>query len=41
VLVVDDEPGMLEVCRDTLRQLPDAEISTELDARRAATRMVE
>lgn len=29
ILVVDDEPGMLEVCRDILAHLEDAEVCTE------------
>jgi len=36
VLVVDDEPGMLEVCRDTLSDLDAVEVVTESDSRRAA-----
>ena len=36
ILVVDDEQGMLEVCADTLRRLPEAEILTEKEGRRAA-----
>ncbi len=39
VLVVDDEEGMLEVCRDTLRKLDDAEISVESQSCRAAERL--
>lgn len=39
VLVVDDEPGMLEVCGDTLRRLPDLEIVLEGSASRAAERL--
>ena len=39
VLVVDDEEGMLEVCRDTLRKLQGAEISVESQSRRAAERL--
>ena len=35
VLIVDDEPGMLEVCRDTLRKLPETEILTESSSERA------
>jgi DNA-binding NtrC family response regulator len=36
VLVVDDEPGMLEVCRDTLSDLDAITVVTERDSRRAA-----
>lgn len=36
VLVVDDEPGMLEVCRDSLEVLDDIEVVTEQESRRAA-----
>ncbi len=36
VLVVDDEPGMLEVCRDTLSALDDVQVTTEPESRRAA-----
>lgn len=39
ILVVDDEEGMLEVCADTLRKLPEAEITTERLSRRAAERL--
>jgi DNA-binding NtrC family response regulator len=39
VLIVDDEEGILEVCRDTLRRLPDVEISTESHSARAAQRL--
>ncbi len=35
ILVVDNEPGMLEVCGDTLTDLPDAEIVLEQDGRAA------
>ena len=35
VLVVDDEPGMLEVCRDTLNALDDVRVTTEQDSHRA------
>jgi DNA-binding NtrC family response regulator len=37
VLVVDDEPGMLEVCSDVLRELPRVRVTTESDPSRAAT----
>ncbi|MBI2567194.1 MAG: sigma-54-dependent Fis family transcriptional regulator [Candidatus Schekmanbacteria bacterium] len=36
ILVVDDEPGMLEVCADTLRHIPQTQIVTERRSRRAA-----
>jgi DNA-binding NtrC family response regulator len=36
VLVVDDEPGMLEVCQDILMELPRLRVVTEQDAVRAA-----
>jgi DNA-binding NtrC family response regulator len=36
ILIVDDEPGMLEVCADTLRRLPDTEIVTENNSLRVA-----
>lgn len=39
VLVVDDEPGMLEVCADTLATLPNVEVATEPDSRVAAERL--
>lgn len=39
ILVVDDEEGMLEVCADTLRKLPEAKITTERLSRRAAERL--
>ncbi len=41
VLVVDDEPGLLEVCRDTLSTLGDIEIDTESRGDRAAARLIE
>ncbi|MBI4408500.1 MAG: sigma-54-dependent Fis family transcriptional regulator [Gemmatimonadetes bacterium] len=41
VLVVDDEPGMLEVCRDTLGQLPDLEVELEGESARAAERLAQ
>jgi DNA-binding NtrC family response regulator len=36
VLVVDDEPGMLEVCSDILREIPRVRVVTEQDSTRAA-----
>lgn len=39
VLVVDDEPGMLEVCRDALSSLDGVEIELEKDGRSAAGRL--
>jgi two-component system, NtrC family, response regulator PilR len=36
ILVVDDEPGMLEVCEDILRELPRTSVVTQQDAPRAA-----
>jgi DNA-binding NtrC family response regulator len=39
ILVVDDEEGMLEVCGDTLKKLPDTEIVLERQSRRAAERV--
>jgi DNA-binding NtrC family response regulator len=39
VLVVDDEEGMLEICRDILQKLPDAETAFESDSTRAAERL--
>ena len=39
ILIVDDEEGMLEVCSDTLRRLPDVEIVTEGSSARAAKRL--
>ncbi len=41
VLVVDDEIGMLEVCRDTLSALADVEIETESRGDRAAAMLLE
>ncbi|HEY0997429.1 MAG TPA: sigma-54 dependent transcriptional regulator [Gemmatimonadaceae bacterium] len=35
ILVVDDEPGMLEVCADILRELPGTQVVTQQDARQA------
>jgi two-component system response regulator AtoC len=40
VLVVDDEPGMLEVCRDTLSVLPSTDVEVEQRSTRAAERLV-
>jgi DNA-binding NtrC family response regulator len=37
VLVVDDEPGMLEVCEDILREIPHVRVVAEQDSGRAAT----
>ncbi|MDE3068582.1 MAG: sigma-54-dependent Fis family transcriptional regulator [Verrucomicrobiota bacterium] len=39
ILIVDDETGMLEVCADTLRRLPDTDIVVESRSRRAAERL--
>ncbi len=39
ILVVDDEPGMLEVCADTLQRLPESEIVVETRSARAAERL--
>ncbi len=39
VLVVDDEPGMLEVCRDTLGELPSVDVEIEQQSARAAQRL--
>ena len=39
ILIVDDEPGMLEVCADTLHRLADTEIVVETQSRRAAERL--
>jgi CheY-like chemotaxis protein len=39
ILIVDDEEGMLEVCSDTLRRLPEVEIVTEGSSARAAQRL--
>ena len=35
----DDEPGMLEVCRDVLRKLPDVDVEVEQQSLRAAQRL--
>lgn len=39
ILVVDDEPGMLEVCADTLQRCPDTEVIVESQSARAAERV--
>ncbi|MBI2877183.1 MAG: sigma-54-dependent Fis family transcriptional regulator [Candidatus Tectomicrobia bacterium] len=39
ILIVDDEEGILEVCADILRRLPDTEIILERQSRRAAERL--
>jgi DNA-binding NtrC family response regulator len=39
VLIVDDEPGMLEVCRDTLRRLSGVELVTQQHSARAAEQL--
>lgn len=39
ILVVDDETGMLEVCADTLKRLPDVETLLENQSARAAERV--
>ena len=39
VLVVDDEPGMLEVCSDVLGKLPNVELALEAAAEKAADRL--
>ena len=36
VLIIDDEEGMLEVCRDSLRHFPGLRVMTESRSRRAA-----
>lgn len=41
ILIVDDEPGILEVCADTLDYLGDVEIVTEVDSLKAAKRLAE
>lgn len=41
VLVVDDEPGFLDVCTDTLAGLADVEVVGEAGARRAQERLVQ
>lgn len=40
ILVVDDEPGVLEVCAETLRELPGTEILLENRSEQAAERLV-
>ncbi len=39
ILIVDDEPGMLEVCEDTIDALKGVETVVESDPRRAAERL--
>jgi DNA-binding NtrC family response regulator len=39
VLVVDDEPGMLEVCAEILGEIPHLRVETEQDAARALQRV--
>src|SRR5574339_878522 len=39
ILVVDDEEGMLEVCADTLRKLPETEIYLERSSNCAVERL--
>lgn len=39
ILIVDDEEGMLEVCADTLNNLPEVELVLENQSRRAAERL--
>ena len=39
VLIVDDELGMLEVCRDTLRRLGNVELVTQAQSRCAAAQL--
>jgi len=41
ILVVDDEPGMLEVCRDSLERMEGAELVLDCDPREAARRLGE
>ena len=41
IYIVDDEPGMLEVCEDTLNALSGVEIEVESDSRKAAKRLAE
>jgi len=41
ILIVDDEDGMLEVCRDTLEQLSDAVLVTENKSPAAAERLAQ
>jgi len=40
VLVVDDEPGMLEVCRDTLGTLENVDVHLEQQSARAAAALI-
>lgn len=40
VLVVDDEPGMLEVCAESLAMLPAVNVTTESDSRAAGNRLL-
>jgi two-component system, NtrC family, response regulator PilR len=40
-LVVDDEPGMLEVCTDILREIPRMRVVAEQDSERAASLLAE
>lgn len=39
ILVVDDEPGMLEVCVDSLSKIPGVQIETEQKSRSASERL--
>jgi DNA-binding NtrC family response regulator len=39
VMVVDDEPGMLEVCAEILAEIPGVRVVTEQDSRRAAEKL--
>lgn len=39
ILIVDDEPGILEVCSDTLAKIQDVEIVTELHSPKAAQKL--
>ncbi len=39
ILIVDDESGMLEVCRDALRDLPNTVLELESNSRYAAERL--
>lgn len=41
ILIVDDEPGILEVCKDTLEYLDEVEIHTEQESLVAARRLAE
>jgi len=36
ILVVDDEEGILEVCEEALSQIPEAEVTVEVDSSKAA-----